>query len=91
MKRKKMKTLAIKKTTIVNLNSTTLDAARGGINPTSVEPTCLDHTCWSCPVTACGPTCPAISCFHACEPDRSVQNCYTEVMEDCPTGTPPMC
>jgi hypothetical protein len=91
MKRKKMNTLAINKTTIMNLNATSLGEARGGVDPTSVEPTCLDHTCWSCPATACGPTCPAISCFHFCSPFESVKNCYTEIMEDCPTGNPPIC
>jgi len=78
MKRKKLKTLAIKKTTIVNLNPTTLDAARGGVITNSKAPSCLN---FSCP----------LSCFHPCEPVESELNCYTYVLKVCPTANEHMC
>lgn len=81
MKPKKMKKLSIKKTTVANLGAEQLLRAKGGVLDT-VDPTCLDHTCFTCPITRCG-----FSCYDTClcPPQATVGNCLSENINQCPS------
>jgi hypothetical protein len=71
MKSKKIKKLSINKATVANLGKEMMSGVKGaGLD--SVDPTCLDHTCFTCPPTKCGFSC-VWSCL--CPPQVTVGVC----------------
>lgn len=87
MKKKLTKKLALKKSTISNLDNRTMVIVKAGGDFT-VDPTCYDFTCATCQ-TCTGINCPTARCI---TPASELSYCdCTTIDIACPTGNPPVC
>jgi hypothetical protein len=77
--------LKLNKQTIANLNATEMEKIFGGADDDGTK---FDHTCTSCNMTECNPTCPA-TCNNTCLtkyqcPDSTPEvGCFPTVYTDC--------